>query len=459
MKSPKLSGEEPSPITNTRERSISAPNVNSIINVDRVLPPELSHFRNVKTDIRNGCAFSAQGMVQLDQLHNNTSSSSTSSPSKSSRSVSSSPTSTLRTRARASSADDSANKKITKNVPKESIENCEIPASEILVYKKNIGMGSFGTVYRGYWHGPVAIKMLSVKNPSTEQIQAFRNEVALLWKTRHNNVVLFMGCVSKKILAIVTQWCEASSLHRHIHVDESKFELNNTIAIATQTSLGMDYLHAKHIIHRDLKSNNIFLHGHEDNFTVKIGDFGLATVKSRWKDSQPVHQPTGSILWMAPEIINPRIIDAEEPFSFHSDVYAFGIVLYELLSGILPYSDGGARSFQGPRNGSRGLAVDQIMWLVGKGLVVPNLEAIKIETPMALRRLLESCISYKRDERPLFTQILSIVEGIMTSLPKISRSISEPVLHRTYFQTDSLDGGDSGLGGAPTPKTPAAVLA
>ena len=134
--------------------------------------------------LQDGCAFSAQGMVQLDQLHNNTSSSSTSSPSKSSRSVSSSPTSTLRTRARASSADDSANKKITKNVPKESIENWEIPASEILVYKKNIGMGSFGTVYRGYWHGPVAIKMLSVKNPSTEQIQAFRNEVALLWKTR-----------------------------------------------------------------------------------------------------------------------------------------------------------------------------------------------------------------------------------------------------------------------------------
>ena len=55
--------------------------------------------------------------------------------------------------------------------------------------------------------------------------------------------------------------------------------------------LFFSYLHAKNIIHRDLKSNNIFLY--DDNFTVKIGDFGLATVKSRWKDSQPVHQPTG----------------------------------------------------------------------------------------------------------------------------------------------------------------------
>ena len=48
----------------------------------------------------------------------------------------------------------------------------------------SVGMGSFGTVYRGYWHGPVAVKTLNVRNPSQEQIQAFRNEVALLRKTR-----------------------------------------------------------------------------------------------------------------------------------------------------------------------------------------------------------------------------------------------------------------------------------
>ena len=125
------------------------------------------------------------------------------SPSKSSRSVSSSPTQLRQPRARASSADDSASKKIKNaNVgggssaqqqqqqssssanQKETIEDWEIPARDILCYKKNIGQGSFGTVYRGYWHGPVAVKTLNVKNPSQEQIQAFRNEVALLRKTR-----------------------------------------------------------------------------------------------------------------------------------------------------------------------------------------------------------------------------------------------------------------------------------
>ena len=70
-------------------------------------------------------------------------------------------------------------------------------------------------MYRGHWHGAVAIKTLNVRDPTPAQITAFRNEVAVLRKTRHVNVLLFMGCVSKKgQLAIVTQWCEGSSLYK-----------------------------------------------------------------------------------------------------------------------------------------------------------------------------------------------------------------------------------------------------
>lgn len=164
-----------------------------------------------------------------------------------------------------------------------------------------IGSGSFGTVYRAHWHGPVAVKILKVKTPSPAHLQAFKNEVAMLKKTRHCNILLFMGCVSKPSLAIVTQWCDGSTLFKHIHVNETRFELNTLIDIARQVAQGMDYLHAKNIIHRDLKSFNIFLH---EDLSVKIGDFGLATAKARWSAEQQSEYPTGSLIWCVYFIFN-----------------------------------------------------------------------------------------------------------------------------------------------------------
>lgn len=137
-----------------------------------------------------------------------------------------------------------------------SYEDWEIPIEEIIMGHR-IGSGSFGTVFRGHWHGPVAIKRLNVSNPNPTQLQAFKNEVGVLRKTRHVNILLFMGCVSRdRQLAIVTQWCEGSSLYKHLHVIDTKFDLFQSIDISRQTAQGMDYLHAKNIIHRDLKSNS-----------------------------------------------------------------------------------------------------------------------------------------------------------------------------------------------------------
>lgn len=348
-----------------------------------------------------------------------------SSPTKHSQSTQASPTSTLRPkRPRARSADESSKNLLA---PRESIEDWEIPADEILVGPR-IGSGSFGTVYKAHWHGPVAVKTLNVKIPTAAQLQAFKNEVAVLRKTRHVNILLFMGCVSKPQLAIVTQWCEGSSLYKHLHVFESKFELLTLIEIGRQTAQGMDYLHAKNIIHRDLKSNNIFLH---DDLTVKIGDFGLATAKTRWSGSQQFHQPTGSILWMAPEVIR---MQEENPYSFQSDVYAFGIVLFELLAGQLPYSNINNK--------------DQILFMVGRGHLRPDLNKLRSDTPKALKRLTEDCIKFSRDERPIFRQILASLESLLRGLPKITRSASEPNLNRTQLQSDDF------LYTCASPKTP-----
>uniref|UniRef100_A0A8B9HIE2 non-specific serine/threonine protein kinase n=1 Tax=Astyanax mexicanus TaxID=7994 RepID=A0A8B9HIE2_ASTMX len=266
---------------------------------------------------------------------------------------------------------------------RDSSDDWEIPEGQITLGQR-IGSGSFGTVYKGKWHGDVAVKMLNVTAPTPQQLQAFKNEVGVLRKTRHVNILLFMGYTTKPQLAIVTQWCEGSSLYHHLHIIETKFEMIKLIDIARQTAQGMDYLHAKSIIHRDLKSNNIFLH---EDLTVKIGDFGLATVKSRWSGSHQFEQLSGSILWMAPEVI--RLQD-KNPYSFQSDVYAFGIVLYELMSGALPYSN------------------------------INN-----------------------RD------QILASIELLARSLPKIHRSASEPSLNRAGFQTE-----DFSLYACASPKTP-----
>ena len=222
----------------------------------------------------------------------------------------------------------------------------EIPFNRIKIDKdRKIGSGSFGIVHQGtdFYHGIVAIKFLNVENPTPQQIRAFRNEVAILKSTRHDNILLFIGCILKPYLAIVTEWCPGSSLYKHIHVEDERWEIHQLIDIAKQTATGMEYLHARDILHRDLKSNNIFLipinangvnhtrntnfnyHHHyhynkvgkmfkkdhylhdddddlKEKWAVKIGDFGLATVKSSWpQKTAKTTQPTGSILWMAPE--------------------------------------------------------------------------------------------------------------------------------------------------------------
>uniref|UniRef100_A0A3B3E1I3 non-specific serine/threonine protein kinase n=1 Tax=Oryzias melastigma TaxID=30732 RepID=A0A3B3E1I3_ORYME len=309
-----------------------------------------------------------------------------------------------------SSSDDK--KKVVGN--RDSSYYWEVHSREVQIQKR-IGTGSFGTVYKGKWHGDVAIKILKVKEPTPEQLQAFKNEMQVLRKTRHVNILLFMGYMTKPNFAIITQWCEGSSLYRHLHVSETKFDTMRRIDVARQTAQGMDYLHAKNIIHRDLKSNNIFLH---EGWTVKIGDFGLATVKSRWSGSQQVEQPSGSILWMAPEVIRMQ----DNPYTFQSDVYGYGVVLFELMSGTLPYANINNR--------------DQIIFMVGRGYLSPDLSKLYSTSPKSMKRLIVDCLKFKRDERPLFPQILVSIEQVQDLLPKIERSRSEPSLHRAVHAED-----------------------
>ena len=305
-------------------------------------------------------------------------------------------------------------------------EEFEIPAKEIRIHPIPVGHGSFGKVYKGHWYGPVAVKVLKDTYPSGQQIKMFRNEINLLKKTRHVNVLLFMGCVctSNNLIAIVSQWCDGSSLYNHIHVLESSFETVDLFEITVQISHGMNYLHGHDIIHRDLKSSNIFLLD-DKSLIVKIGDFGLATIKTNCGDTNLLSQPEGTILWMAPEIITAK---SNRCVSFKSDVYAFGIVLYELFSKQLPYSNGASK-----RNGEKyttgQLEGTQIMWLVGSGQIVPNVDPIKRTASPSIKDLIMSCIEYKVDDRVSFSHIITTLENTIQNLPKASRASSEPFIN------------------------------
>lgn len=139
----------------------------------------------------------------------------------------------------------------------------------------------------------------------------------------------------------------------------------------------------------------------------------MATFKTRWEGNQQIYHPTGSILWMAPEVIRTK--PGVNPFTFQSDVYSYGIVLYELLSRKLPYFDFKHK--------------DALLFLIGLGdpRSAPklNLDVIGPDKPTGLKALMLRCIERDPEQRPLFTSIIRDLKKI--KLSNISRSTSEPL--------------------------------
>uniref|UniRef100_A0A0A9Y2Z8 Kinase suppressor of Ras 1 n=1 Tax=Lygus hesperus TaxID=30085 RepID=A0A0A9Y2Z8_LYGHE len=293
-----------------------------------------------------------------------------------------------------------------------SMREWDIPWDELRMGDA-LGTGHFGTVYRGNWHGDVAIKVLNMSNLDTEDLlEGFRLDVATFRKTRHENLVLFMGaCMKPPRLAIVTSMCKGYSLYTHIHVYKDKFTMAKTVSLAQQISQGMGYLHAKGIVHKDLKTKNIFL----ENGKVVITDFGLFSVtklcfSNRKGDGLSI--PPGWLCYLAPEIVrslraHQTPYDGDLPFSQNTDVYAFGTVWYELLCGEWPF---------------KGQPPEAIIWQVGKGMkqTLANLQAAR-----DVKEILMVCWSYRSSDRPDFVQLHKTLE----KLPKkrLARSPSHPV--------------------------------
>lgn len=119
-----------------------------------------------------------------------------------------------------------------------SIREWDIPYDELKIGDL-VGRGRFGTVYRGNWHGDVAVKVLDMNYLEDEKrLDAFKLDVATFRKTRHENVMLFMGASMKpQHFAIVTSFSKGMTLYTHIHLRHEKFYLTKNIAIAQQIAL------------------------------------------------------------------------------------------------------------------------------------------------------------------------------------------------------------------------------
>eukprot|EP01103_Thecamoeba_quadrilineata_P012733 TRINITY_DN3359_c0_g1_i2.p1 TRINITY_DN3359_c0_g1~~TRINITY_DN3359_c0_g1_i2.p1 ORF type:complete len:689 (-),score=135.19 TRINITY_DN3359_c0_g1_i2:1-2067(-) len=203
----------------------------------------------------------------------------------------------------------------------------DISEVEVNFKAKTIGEGQFGKCYKGYLHGtPVAVKVLKVSTMSDYVIQSFHHEVGVAADIRHPNVVLFLGasvCLNESTLCIITEYLPQGSLrcllNNHFSAEEVPWILLKRLA--TTTARGLAWLHSRRpvVLHRDLHSGNILI---TDTFECKVGDFGMSEIQGEIQ-TQP--------LIMYRRIIAPEVRNREQPFNKKSDVFSFGLVLYELL--------------------------------------------------------------------------------------------------------------------------------
>ncbi|GMQ11484.1 hypothetical protein CsSME_00054113 [Camellia sinensis var. sinensis] len=226
----------------------------------------------------------------------------------------------------------------------DDVADYEIPWENITLGER-IGLGSYGEVYRGEWHGTeVAVKKFLNQAISGESLEEFKSEVWIMKRLRHPNVVLFMGAVTRPPnLSIVTEFLPRGSLYRLIHRPNNQLDERRRLRMALDAARGMNYLHncTPVIVHRDLKSPNLLV---DKNWVVKVCDFGLSRMKhSTFLSSRST---AGTAEWMAPEVLR------NEPSDEKCDVYSFGVILWELCTlqqpwgGMNPMQVVGAVGFQ-----------------------------------------------------------------------------------------------------------------
>jgi kinase suppressor of Ras 2 len=266
------------------------------------------------------------------------------------------------------------------------------------------------------------------------RVKAYCNfylQVAILKKTRHENLALFMGaCFDPPNLAIVTSFCQGYTLYKLVHYWSEVFLLERLVNIGRQIAQAMGYLHARGIIHKGLNSKNIFLEKTTDRKEkVIITDMGLSAFSNllitgrpaKLDDSRCLLRLTHTqIYYLAPEIvrmISPHYqVDRDIcPFTFATDMYSFGTILYELITRKYPFVTDSL---------GFGYETEVVLYLIGRGYKQPFKAT---DVPKQLKDIVWECWSTQPDDRPSFRELQERLARLCRKHTPITRSPSHPI--------------------------------
>jgi kinase suppressor of Ras 2 len=279
-------------------------------------------------------------------------------------------------------------------------EDLIIPFDKVTV-ERSIGRGRFGEVFACDHYGEAAVKFLYMNHATDtdNHFEAFLRDVREVKLARHDRILAFFGCTMDRntnSMGIVVDYCEGKPLHSLLHQRESnaRMDFQKVVRLSSQICQGMSYLHNRKILHKDLRSKNIFITSKNN---VVISDYSLINIKMLSKPSRKytIITPDHWLSYLAPELIKSLASDFRAlPFSEQSDVYAFGTIFYEFISSDFPF----------PRH-----SPDSIIWQVGYGIKPPigNLNVCR-----EAKQLLGKCWTHDPESRPLFSDISKMVEKL-----------------------------------------------